>query len=595
MYHLVDFKSKQRVDPHNFIFTGPEGPWEVVMNLDQVRSRINIEYFKKSPPLVSKYLPFMPVRNCAEFVSLGEGATPLIRSKYIGRELDIDLYFKLESQNPTGSFKDRGSAVELTIARELGVKAIVVASTGNMAASCSCYAAAAHIPCFVFVPEDTPPSKLAQSISYGGRIVQVKGTYNDAAALAEKVARELGFYLAGDYAFRVEGQKTAAFELIDQLFFSPPDMVLVPVGCGTNLAGYAKGFKDYATLGFIEKTPRLVGVQVTGAASVVNAFEKHSRVVEPLTKINTIASAIAVTNPLDGVKALDAIYSTNGDALAISDTEMLEAQYRLSKEEGLFVEASCATTLAALVRLAKDGSLAKKKVVCVLTGSGLKDPAPLLNVAIKPPTIKPDVEEFMALYRGAFFEGRTFVFVDRQEVVFTSEPSESEISAAMKRFFNTSFSAEYVSGIKESVAKFLKKGKPITFSDLQDITQDVLESPASKDNRRLVVEDFEVTTGMDRKPQARVLVSIAGVKHEARASGVGPVDATINALREACGNHLEFGLSNYKVQIRSQGTDAVVYVEMKLMSNGTGSVGKGTSPDILQASIEAFEDAYNGL
>ena len=137
MYYLADFLSKQRVKPTNLVFTGESGPWEVIMDLQEIRSKVNIDYFRKSPPFVSKYLPFLPVRDYSSFVSLGEGATPLIPSTIIGPELGIQLYFKLESQNPTGSFKDRGSAVELSIAKELDVKSIVVASTGNMAASCS--------------------------------------------------------------------------------------------------------------------------------------------------------------------------------------------------------------------------------------------------------------------------------------------------------------------------------------------------------------------------------------------------------------------------------------------------------------------------
>lgn len=595
MYYLADFLTKQRVESKNFIFTGEQNPWEVVMDLEQVRSRINIDYFKKSPATVSKYLPLLPVKNCANFISLGEGATPLIQSKQIGKELNIELYFKLESQNPTGSFKDRGSAVELTVAKELGVKGISVASTGNMAASCACYAAAANIPCFVFVPEDTPTSKLSQAISYGGRIVQVKGNYNHAATLAQEVAEKLGFYLAGDYAYRVEGQKTAAFEIADQLFYQVPDTILVPIGCGTNITGYGKGFKEYFTLGFTDRVPRMIGVQAEGASSVVNAFQKNSRSVETLKHLSTICSAIAVTNPLDGAKALDSIYSTNGEAVSVSDKETLEAQYLLSKEEGLFVEASSATTIAALIKLCKKGSFANRRVVCVLTGHGLKDPAPLLNVAIKPPTIYPGVDEFLSLYENSFFEGKTFAFVDRDMVLFSEQPTEQDIRQCILKYFNSPLGVDYISDINSTIEKFLKKGKPVTFSDLQDIIQDVLETSTKSGGDTLRVEDFSVSTGKDVKPVAKVLVDMAGVKYEASAPGVGPVDAVINALREALAEKVDFSLANYKVQIRSQGTDAVVYVEMKLIQNGTVSLGKGTSPDIIQASIEAFENAYNGL
>ena len=595
MYHLVDFRTKARVEPTNMVYTGEDSPWEVVMDFDQIRSKIHMDSFKKSPPLPSKYLPFMPISNHSNFVSMGEGATPLIRSSKIGRELGIDLYFKLESQNPTGSFKDRGSAVEITLAKELNVQAIVVASTGNMAASCSCYAANAQIPCFVFVPEGTPPSKLAQVISYGGRIVQVKGGYGDAANLAKRVAEDLNFYLAGDYAFRVEGHKTAAYELIDQLFFQVPDMVIIPMGCGTNMASYAKGFRDYKELGLIDRLPRLTGVQASGACPIINSFNKGSYDIEPVSSVKSIASAIAINNPIDGVKALNAIYSTGGDAQATSDSEMLSAQYRLSKEEGLFVETSCAATLAALLNLAEKHDLRGQKVVCVLTGSGLKDPSPILKVAIKPPTIYPEVGEFLSLYESSFFNGKSISLVDREAVIFSKEPTPAEVQTIVMQHFNVKYSDKHLEPIREMTCRFLKKGKPIAFSDLQDIVQDALESLKSKGPVTFEVTDFEVTTGMDRKAKASVAVTMKGKEYLADAEGVGPVDAVISALRKAGGSHIECALSGYKVDIRSQGTDAVVYVELQLRRDDDVSAGTGTSPDIIQASIEAFEVAYNGF
>ncbi|MCB0323801.1 MAG: threonine synthase, partial [Bdellovibrionales bacterium] len=429
MYRLVDFKTQKPVEPTDLVFTGREGPWEVLMDLDTVRQRINLDYFRKSPPFVSKYLPFMPVKDYSRFVSLGEGATPLIQSGTLGRELGIELYFKLENQNPTGSFKDRGSAVEVTLAREMGAPGIAVASTGNMAASCSCYAAAAHIPCFVFAPEDTPPSKLAQVISYGGRIVQVKGSYGDAARLAEESARQLGFYLAGDYAFRIEGHKTAAFELIEQLYFRPPHLVVVPMGCGTNLASYYKGFIEYQSLGLLNRMPRLLGVQSSGAPTIVSAFEQRLADGVRFDRVESIARAICINHALDAAKALDALYKTEGSALAVTDREMLEAQYRLSKDEGLFVETACAATVASLMRLHAAGALEPdQRVVCVLTGAGLKDPTPILKIAVKPPTIPPKVEEFRRLYDSHFFDGKNVAFINRDDVVFSEPPTASTVA-----------------------------------------------------------------------------------------------------------------------------------------------------------------------
>ena len=250
-----------------------------------------------------KYLPFLPVADFSQFVSLEEGGTPLIKSERLGAELGIDLYFKVEGKNPTGSFKDRGTAVEVTAARECGAKGIVVASTGNMAASCACYAAVARIPCYVFVPENIPVGKLAQVVAHGSRVVQVKGTYGDAAELAHRVAEEFGFYLAGDYAFRVEGAKTAAFEIVDQLFFEGPNVVVVPMGCGTNIASFYKGFCEYQALGLLENIPKLIGVQAAGASPIVEAAIAGKLEVTPWEHVDTTASAIAIGKPLDGLKA----------------------------------------------------------------------------------------------------------------------------------------------------------------------------------------------------------------------------------------------------------------------------------------------------
>ena len=565
------------------------------MNLDEVKSKINEEYFHKSPPFVSKYLPLMPISDHEKFISLKEGSTPLIKSKIIGPELGIDLHFKLESQNPTGSFKDRGSAVELTIAKELGVEAITVASTGNMAASCSCYAAAAQLPCFIFVPEDTPASKISQSIAYGGRIVKVKGTYNDAARMARSVAEQLGFYLAGDYAYRVEGHKTAVFELLDQMFFQVPDAIIVPVGCGTNMAAYAKGYREYMELGFVEKMPELVAVQASGASPVVNSFKKNLKHIEAVRSVSTVAGAIGIGDPIDGVKALDAVYSSGGFAAGFSDTEMLEAQYRLSKEEGLFVEASCAASVACLIKDGKNGRYAGKKVVCVLTGGGLKDPTTILKIAIKPPTIYPEVDSFLSLYNAKFFEGKTVSFTEKDKVLFKEEPDLASLKQTILEHFETSWDEDSIKRIQKMIGGFLVKGKPVTFSDLQDAAQDVLETPESSQKEVLKVKDFEVITVKDKKPTAKIEILIDDKEFSGSAEGVGPVDALINALRNAGGENIVFELMDYRVDIRNRGANAVVFAELKLKQNGVISIGTGTSPDIIQASIEAFEQAYNGF
>ena len=510
--------------------------------------------------------------------------------------MGVELYLKVEGKNPTGSFKDRGTAVEVSVAREKGAKAIILASTGNMAASCACYAAAADLPCFILVPEGVPPGKLSQVLAFGGHIVQVKGTYNDAADLAYKIAVEMGFYLAGDYAFRLEGAKTAAFEAIDQMLFQVPDYLVVPIGCGTNIGGYYKGFMDYYRLGLIDRLPRIIGVQATGAQAVVNSFEAKSDVIEILPSINTLASAIAVANPIDGLKALEAINNTNGYAVAVTDNEILAAQHRMAKEEGIFAESSAAATIAGLQKLIDQGKIdAHKKVMCILTGDGLKDPQVVLKAAIKPPTIYPQTKEFFSLYQNGFFAGKSMVFVEKSDVLFTKEPTKAEIIRELQNLFSATYGDDYLDKIQISLAKMVQKGKTITISDFQDSIQSVLESPKHTRSDVFSVLDFFVDTAKDKKANANVRVSISGQEYVGNADGTGPVDAVIKALTHACRDTLEFKLTDYKVEIRGQGTDANVYVEMKLQQDSHNSIGSGTSPDIIQASIEAFAEAYNGF
>ncbi|MBK2125912.1 threonine synthase [Fangia hongkongensis] len=594
MYQLIDFKTKQTVTTDDFVFAGEDTPWEVKMDLEKIKRRINLDYFTQAAPCLSKYLPLMPIQEPANFVSLRESATPLVRSKVIGKALGIDLYFKVEGKNPTGSFKDRGSAVDITLAKEMGAKGIVLASTGNMAASCSCYAAAAKMPCFIIVPEGVSMSKLAQVISFGGKIIQVKGSYNDAADLAYKIAKSKKFFLAGDYAFRVEGQKTAAFEIIDQMLFQVPDEVVVPVGCGTNLTAYRKGFEEYQALGLIEKNPRLVGVQATGADTLERAFSNNEKEIKPLKSANTSATAIAVPYPIDGDKALDAIYQSGGEAVSVSDTEMLSAQYELSTQEGLFVENASAATVAYLFKKHKAGKLPQgKKVVCVLSGEGLKDPSVVLKAAIQPPIIYPNEADFDKLYNNNFFDNKTMVFIEQNEVIFASVPTVQEVKDKLIELFEAKYDDDFIVKVHQSIRHFLGKGKSITVSDLQDIVQDAREMVDHGAKDALKVISFKVATAKDGIAEAEVTVERDGQLYFASDEGVGPVDAIIKALTKACPGEVSYKLTDYKVQIRGQGADAVVYVELKMLKSGLPSVGKAISPDIIQASVEAFIDAYN--
>lgn len=486
MYKVIDFKTRKVVTPHNLVFSGGEfSPWEIEIDLDEVRKQLNVDAFRKETPRLSKYLPFLPLEKEERLISLQEVATPLIKSQVLGKQLGIDLYFKLEGKNPTGSFKDRGSAIEVSIAKALGAKAIVLASTGNMAASCACYAAVAKLPCFVLVPEGAPAAKLTQVIAFGGHIVQIKGDYNDAISLAEKIADKMGFYLGGDYAFRAEGQKTAAFELVDQFHGEAPDAIIVPIGCGTNITAYKKGFYEYQQLGFSNQMPIIIGAQARGSAAVVESYQENRRDIRPLIRAHTVASAISATNPIDGIKALDAIYSTQGCAVAVTDEEMLRTQYILSREEGLFVESASATTLAVLMKLCNSQerekirwkkSLANKRVVCVLTGDGLKDATLLLNAAIQPPAIAKDLDEFMTLYQNQFFNGYSAIFEDKNKVVFQTEPAIEDVRKALEELLHAKYGQPYVSKIHQLLRERFEKNRKITIADFQEAVQEGLEA-----------------------------------------------------------------------------------------------------------------------
>ena len=307
-------------------------PLEVVMNYDLIQERMNRHALMQMPRKATKYVDFYPIKDKRKIITLNEGGTPLYHAENLGKKFGLkNLYIKYEGANPTGAFKDRGTMVEITKAIELGKKAVVCASSGNMAASVSAYCAKASLPAYVLVPQGTPIGKLAQTLAYGARIIQIRGTYDAAAILTRQIAIKNDYYLAGDYAYRLEGQKSQAYEIVEQLNWKAPDKVIVPIGCGTNSSAIWKGFKEYQMLGFSDSLPKMIGIQAEGASPVVQSFNKHLNKVLPIEKVSTVASAICVGNPLDGQKVLRALYESNGMALCVGDNETLEAEKLLAK------------------------------------------------------------------------------------------------------------------------------------------------------------------------------------------------------------------------------------------------------------------------
>jgi threonine synthase len=307
-----------------------------------------------------------------------------------------EIFAKLEYQNPTGSFKDRGSYVEVLKAIELQKAAICLASTGNMAASVSAYASFYGIPCYVFIPEHTSASKLTQSIIHGAKLIRVEGSYSDCEKLAAEFAEQYNYYLAGDYCFRVEGQKSFSYELYDEGLAESFDDVIVPVGCGTNLSAIAKGFRELREHGLISATPRMIAAQPTDSAPLIEGLRKGCKV--RWDTVNTIAQAVAVGDPIDFDKVQTAITATNGCGYTATDEMILAALELQAREEAIFSEPSGALPLAVLI--ANTDHFVGRRVLLTITGNGLKDTLTLSRF-MEQPSLLSNTWEAVAAYKAS--------------------------------------------------------------------------------------------------------------------------------------------------------------------------------------------------
>jgi threonine synthase len=313
----------------------------------------------------------------AKIVTLFEGGTPLLPAPHLSALTGCEVYLKIEGANPTGSFKDRGMTVAMTYALAAGTKAVICASTGNTSASAAAYAARAGLTCAVLVPTGKiAQGKLAQAVAYGARILAVDGNFDDCLELARKTAAQYPIELVNSVnPVRIEGQKTASFEVCDVLGRAP-DVHVLPVGNAGNITAYWKGYREYADDGVIDNTPRMFGFQAEGAAPIVRG--------EPVLNPETVATAIRVGNPASWRGAVAARDESNGLIDLVTDEQILHAYRLLPSTEGVFVEPGSASSVAGLLRTAEDGRLPKGSVVvCTVTGHGLKDPDTALTNAIE--------------------------------------------------------------------------------------------------------------------------------------------------------------------------------------------------------------------
>jgi threonine synthase len=329
---------------------------------------------------VWKYREILPLDDDRFITSLHEGGTGLHHCRRLGRELGIkNLYVKNEGENPTGSFKDRGMTVAVSKARELRKRRMVCASTGNTAASLAAYSAKAGLKCIVFVPAGkVARGKMLQVIIHGARIFQVKGDFDQAmTSVIELTEHRKGLYLMNSLnPFRLEGQKTLAFEVCDQLTNKVPDALVLPVGNGGNISAIWKGFSEFHDLGIVTKRPRMIGIQAEKSAPIALAVKSGKNSITPVASPQTLATAIRIGSPVNWTKVLQAIKESEGSAETVSDREILEAQKELAAKEGLFVEPASAASIAGLRKMRQSGGIDRSEViVCVTTGHGLKDPS----------------------------------------------------------------------------------------------------------------------------------------------------------------------------------------------------------------------------
>lgn len=330
--------------------------------------------------LIDRYRDRLPVHDDTRIISLGEGNTPLIRLQNIPRMLgrEVDIYVKYEGLNPTGSFKDRGMTMAVTKAVEEGSRAIICASTGNTSASAAAYAARAGITSFVLIPEGKIAlGKLAQAMIHGAVVIQIKGNFDAGMQLVKEVASEAPVAIVNSInPFRLQGQKTAAFEIVEELG-AAPDFHCIPVGNAGNISAHWMGYSEYREQGVVNNAPRMVGYQASGSAP----FLRGHMVDNP----ETVATAIRIGHPQSWDKAWNAQKESGGWFDECSDEEILAAQKMLTEKEGVFCEPASATSLAGALRDIKSGKIPEdSKIVCTLTGHGLKDPDTAIRQSTTP-------------------------------------------------------------------------------------------------------------------------------------------------------------------------------------------------------------------
>ncbi|MDP9070322.1 MAG: threonine synthase [Actinomycetota bacterium] len=375
------------------------GPLEVSYDYEAIAGAVSRDKISAGPATVWRYADLLPAA-AADAVNLGAGYTPLVRADRLAAELGLgELWIKNDTLNPTGSFKDRVVSVALTKARELGFKVAACASTGNLANSVAAHAARAGMESIVFIPHDLEEAKVVATAVYGGKLVAVDGNYDDVNRLCAELASEhptWAFVNVNVRTYYAEGSKTLAFEVAEQLGWTVPDHVVVPIASGSQLVKVHKGFTELHRVGLLDDEPhvRVSGAQAAGCSPVATAFSERSEHVRP-QKPATIAKSLAIGNPADGWYALRTVRDTGGAVGSVSDDEIVEGIRLLARTEGIFAETAGGVTIATLARLAGEGVVRRdERVVAYVTGLGLKTIDAVTGHVGPTATIAPTIEAF---------------------------------------------------------------------------------------------------------------------------------------------------------------------------------------------------------
>jgi len=350
-------------------------PLDVVYSLDKIN--LKRDSFLNRRRNLWRYRELLPIRDDKYIIDLGAGYTPLVKGERLEEKLKHNqIYLKNDSVNPTYSFKDRPAGVAVSKALELGDKVVSCASTGNLAAAVAAYAAKANIPCYVLIPYNIEGTKVSQIIAYGARIIAVKGNYDDANRLAVLASEEFGWNIVNvtSRPYYVEGSKTIAFEVCEQLNWELPDHIIIPVASGALLCAIYRGFKQFMDLDLVKgNMPVIHGAQALGCSPVAQAFKENRDFIIPVENPKTIATSIAIGDPGDGIYVNRIVRKTGGTVEAISDDEIVNSIKLLASTEGIFSEPAGGVVIGTLKKLIEEGKIKRgEKVVCCITGNGLK-------------------------------------------------------------------------------------------------------------------------------------------------------------------------------------------------------------------------------